>query len=325
METNTIYGFGILKGGMGKSTTTSTVARLLALYGAKTLVVDLGQPGTTTSSLRDLHSSLNKHGEEFVRMILSLDQMPPRLNRTQSARTIFSKSENLPVDLGGGLHILPYNELLAIAGGRLNSEKTLEEILSAVRDDYDLILIDYPTDLGMLMASAVSATDRIIMTLAPRGEAITGAKDFLNLLGRARSAGKQASLAGILITQAEIGTGRLGATIQSVLGMSPIMGEVPGNKLLPFAVKYSEFYERAYRIGSPIWERTRDAGSWAGYVLLAEWILSDAGLGHMRWNRKGAATLPPETPIIDTYLLRPIPLKSLVSASKREPDLAAAL
>ncbi|HET9918842.1 MAG TPA: AAA family ATPase, partial [Ktedonobacteraceae bacterium] len=51
---HTVYGVGIRKGGQGKSTTVSTLARLCALYGARVLVIDLAQPGSTSSSLRDL-------------------------------------------------------------------------------------------------------------------------------------------------------------------------------------------------------------------------------------------------------------------------------
>ena len=49
-----VFGVAIRKGGQGKSTTVSTVARLCALSGARVLVVDLAQPGTTTASLRDI-------------------------------------------------------------------------------------------------------------------------------------------------------------------------------------------------------------------------------------------------------------------------------
>ncbi|HLJ81275.1 MAG TPA: AAA family ATPase, partial [Ktedonobacterales bacterium] len=57
-----VYGVAIRKGGQGKSTTVSTLARLCALFGARVLVVDLAQPGTSTASLRDLWPA-GEHGE----------------------------------------------------------------------------------------------------------------------------------------------------------------------------------------------------------------------------------------------------------------------
>ncbi len=39
---------------------------------------------------------------------------------------------------------------------------------------------------------------------------------------------------------------------------------------------------------------------WAGYVMLAEWLLRDAGLARLASNRRGPAMLTPETRIIDT-------------------------
>src|SRR5690242_19407848 len=51
---NKVFGIAIRKGGQGKSTTVSTLARLCAIQGARVLVVDLAQPGSTTTSFRDL-------------------------------------------------------------------------------------------------------------------------------------------------------------------------------------------------------------------------------------------------------------------------------
>ena len=62
------YGVAICKGGQGKSTTVSTVARLCALSGARVLVVDLAQPGTTTASLRDIWPD-SEHGDLSTAML----------------------------------------------------------------------------------------------------------------------------------------------------------------------------------------------------------------------------------------------------------------
>jgi cellulose biosynthesis protein BcsQ len=308
-----VYGIGILKGGMGKSTTVGMLARLLPLYGARTLVIDLGQPGTTTRTLRDRYRDARTAGERFAQLLLALDPLRPGRMRQEAAAETLAAMPELPVDLSGGLWLFPYHELLALAGGRLQSETTLADLYAALAGSYDVVLIDYPTDLGMMMVNALVLTTRVILPLAPRSEAITGAEEMLALLGRARGAGKRATLGGVLLTQVEASVARFGTTVQAITGYPPIAGERLGSRLLPFAIKYSELYDRAYRVGGPIWARTRDASVWAGYVLLAEWLLADAGLGHLRANRQGPALLPPDTPIIDTMLLRPIPVGTLLS------------
>jgi cellulose biosynthesis protein BcsQ len=308
-----VYGIGILKGGMGKSTTVAMLARLLPLYGARTLVIDLGQPGTTTRALRDRYSDAHTPGEHFAQLLLVLDPLKPGQLRQEGAAEALATMPELPMDLGDGLWLLPYHELLSLAGGRMRSDTTLADLLEALPGSYDIVLIDYPTDLGMLMVASLVATTRVILPLAPHSEAVTGAEEMLALLGRARGAGKNVALGGVLLTQVEVAVARFGATVQAIAGQPQVAGERLGSRLLPFAIKYSEMYDRAYRVGGPVWARTRDASVWAGYVLLAEWLLADAGLGHLRTNRRGPALLPPDTLIIDTMLLRPIPVSMLLS------------
>jgi len=308
-----VYGIGILKGGMGKSTTVAMLARLLPLYGARTLVIDLGQPGTTTRALRDRYHDAHSAGEHFAQLLLVLDALKAGVSRQEGAAEALETMPELPMDLGDGLWLLPYHELLSLSGGRMRSETTLADLLVVLPGHYDIMLIDYPTDLGMMMINALVATTRVILPLAPRSEAVTGAEEMLALLGRARGAGKSAALGGVLLTQVETTVARFGATIQAIAAHPQVAGERLGSRLLPFAIKYSEMYDRAYRVGGPVWARTRDASVWAGYVLLAEWLLADAGLGHLRGNRQGPAILPPDTAIIDTMLLRTIPVKTLLS------------
>ncbi len=69
----------------------------------------------------------------------------------------------------------------------------------------------------------------------------------------------------------------------------------------PFAIRANEFFEQAFRYGEPVWERTSNPTHWAGYVLLAEWLLRDADLAHLAHpsRRRGPALLPADTRILD--------------------------
>ena len=71
-------------------------------------------------------------------------------------------------------------------------------------------------------------------------------------------------------------------------------------KLFPFAIRHHEYFEQAFRYGVPVWERTDNMRDWAGYVMMTEWLLRDAGLGNLSTQRRGPALLTPETRIIDT-------------------------
>ena len=79
-----------------------------------------------------------------------------------------------------------------------------------------------------------------------------------------------------------------------------VEGEVLKDRIFPFAVRQSDFFDQAFRYGEPVWERTQDQRVWSGYVLLAEWLLADAGLERLIGQRRHAALLEDETRVMDT-------------------------
>jgi chromosome partitioning protein len=304
----TTYGIGIRKGGQGKSTTVSTLARLLALYGARVLVVDLAQPGTCTASLRDLWPP-SDHGE-LSSALLSFRDLPPGSAPTPVAALHALVATDLPVVLpslpswsGGRISVLPWDELLGDAASFLQSERILVGLLAGLAADNDLILMDYPAESGPLLTNALTASDKVLLPLAAETPALEGADAMLRLMARARAAGQHVELGGILLTRCDPKNKRVFDVVQTILQADEVEGMNLSTSLLPFAIRANEFFEQAFRYGEPIWERTSNPAHWAGYVLLAEWMLRDAGLGHLAGARRGPALLPPDTRILDVTAL----------------------
>ncbi len=303
-----VYGVAIRKGGQGKSTTISTVARLCALYGARTLVIDLAQPGTTTASLRDIWPAA-PHGE-LSTALLTLHEFPAGvLPDAELAQAALAQSA-LPVRLesqpswsGGALWVAPWDDLLGEAAAFLQSEQILAGLIRSLATDIDLVLIDFPAESGPLMTTALAATDSIIMPMAPEAPALEGAAATLRLLARVRESGRPIELGGLLITRVEPRSKRLIEVVQALRQAGEVEGESLERKLLPFAIRSHEYFEQAFRYGVPVWERTDNMRDWAGYVLLAEWLLRDAGLRRLASNRRGPALLTPETRILDTSVV----------------------
>lgn len=302
-----VYGIAIRKGGQGKSTTVSTLARLLALYGARVLVVDLAQPGTTTASLRDIWPEVD-HGD-LANALLNFRMIPPDGAPEPAAVRAALRAESLPVPLtsqpswsGGHIAVLPWDELLGDVAAFLQSDRILAAILSA-GGDFDVALLDYPGESGPLLTNAVAATVSVIMPLAPETPALEGADGMLRLIARAREAGHRVALGGILLTRCDPKNKRMFDIVQTILQAEEVAGESLGRKLFPFAIRANEFFEQAFRFGEPIWERTSNPAHWASYVLLAEWLLRDAGLGHLAVIRRGPTLLPPETRVLDVSAL----------------------
>ncbi len=309
-----VYGVAIRKGGQGKSTTVSTAARLCALYGARTLVIDLAQPGTTTASLRDIWPP-TPHGD-LSTAFLTLHEFPAGATPDREVALAALEQSTLPVRLtsqpswsGGALWILPWDDLLGEAAAFLQSERVLAGLIEALASDIDIVLIDFPAESGPLMTTALAATDSVIMPMAPEAPALEGAAATLRLLARVRESGRPIELGGLLITRAEPRTSketrskRLVEVVQAIKQVGEIEGESLERKLLPFAIRSNEYFEQAFRYGVPVWERTDNMRDWAGYVMFAEWLLRDAGLASLATHRRGPALLAPETRIIDTTVV----------------------
>jgi hypothetical protein len=268
-------------------------------------VIDLAQPGTTSASLRDIWPTA-AHGE-LSSAFLSLNEFPAGvMPDAELARGTLAQS-SLPVKLssqpswsGGTLWVLPWDDLLGEAAAFLQSERVLAGLIESLADDIDVALIDFPAEGGPLMTTALAATDSVIMPMAPEAPALEGAAATLRLLARVRGSGKPIELGGLLITRVEPRSKRLIEVVQALRQVGEIEGESLERKLFPFAIRSHEYFEQAFRYGVPVWERTDNMRDWAGYVLLAEWLLRDAGLGTLATHRRGPALLTPETRLIDT-------------------------
>lgn len=305
---HTAYGVGIRKGGQGKSTTVSTLARLCALYGARVLVIDLAQPGSTSSSLRDLWPAI-EHAD-MANVLLACRRVSPGAIPTVSQASALLKEAGLPVMLasqpswsGGCIRILPWDDLLGDAAAFLQSERVLAGLIAALDSEIDVVLIDLPAESGSLLVTALTATNKVLIPLVPEAPSLEGVDAMLRLMSRVRDAGHPLELAGILMTRCDPKNRRVFDIWQTLMQADEVEGELLSRKLLPFAVKQIEFYEQAFRYGEAIWDRTGNPSHWAAYVLLTEWLLRDAGLDRLAANRRGPALLAPDTKVLNLSAL----------------------
>ncbi len=139
------------KGGVGKTTTTINLGAALAETGRRVLLVDFDPQGSLSVGL-----GVNPHTlEQSIYNLL--------LTRDVDAHDVIIETDVDNVDL------LPANIDLSAAEVQLVSEvareQTLRRVLSKVRSEYDLILIDCAPSLGLLTVNALTASDRVIMPL----------------------------------------------------------------------------------------------------------------------------------------------------------------
>ena len=176
------------KGGVGKTTTSSSLGVALSMKGKRVLLIDLDSQGNL--------SSLFVHHEP--------------------ERTIFEaikEGKSLPVvQVSDSLDIVPSSKDLVVIekiltlqyGGSGNAKEytILRSLLASLRDSYDYILIDCPPSMGDLTINALSASDGVIITMTPESFPTKGLDDLLDAIRRTKtSLNKSLVLSGILITR----------------------------------------------------------------------------------------------------------------------------
>lgn len=169
------------KGGVGKTTTTVTLAGLLAQKGHKVLLIDLDPHGSLTS-----YFSYNPDSME--ESVYSLFQKKIHDQRTPLA-TMLCKTG---ID---NIHLLPASTSLVSLDRQAGMTKgmglIIKDALEPYSKHYDYVLIDCPPTLGILMINALAACERLIIPVQTEFLAIKGLERMLNTLDMIAISGKQ--------------------------------------------------------------------------------------------------------------------------------------
>ena len=167
------------KGGVGKTTTTISLAGALVEYGRKVLVVDFDPQGALTAGL-----SAQAHDVPTIYDLLLGTEKDPTTGVTLSIRDAIqaTKVENL--------HIIPANIDLSAAEVQLVNEVARESILKTVlrpvMDEYDVILIDCQPSLGLLTVNALTAAHGVLIPLACEYFALRGVSLLLDTIDKVK-------------------------------------------------------------------------------------------------------------------------------------------
>lgn len=180
------------KGGSGKTTTSAHLAQHLALQGYRVLAVDL-DPQASLSALLGVLPELDVASNQTLYAAIRYDD--ERRNLSDVIRsTYFDGLDLVPgnLELMEFEHTTPKALSAGVSGGTLFFARVAAAI-DVVADNYDVVVIDCPPQLGFLTLSGLCAATSMIVTVHPQMLDISSMSQFLlmtrDLLGVVRDAG----------------------------------------------------------------------------------------------------------------------------------------
>lgn len=202
-----IVAFVNQKGGVGKTTSTVSIAAVLAEMGKRVLIVDIDPQGNATSSL-----GIEKTDLDHTLYEVLVDEAPAQTAILASVRD--------------GIALMPATPTLAGAEVELvdqpRREHRLADVLAPVSNSYDIILVDSPPSLGLLTVNALTAATDVVIPVQCEYLALEGVSQVLGTIDLIRrNINPRLDLLGVLMTMYDGRTRLSGHVVEEVRNYFP--------------------------------------------------------------------------------------------------------
>ena len=180
------------KGGSGKTTTSAHLSQYLALQGYRVLCVDL-DPQASLSALHGYQPEFDISDNESIYSAIRYDAQRRSIKEVIKP-SYFPGLDIVPASLELMLfeHETPKALMERVDPGSLFFTR-LDDALSEIADQYDVVIIDCPPQLGFLTLSALCAATAVLVTVHPQMLDVMSMCQFLlmtsELMGTVADAG----------------------------------------------------------------------------------------------------------------------------------------
>lgn len=174
------------KGGVGKTTTSISLAAALALLEKRVLLIDFDPQGNTTGGMGVDKAGLGKTVYDWV---LGNAAFAEVVRPTEIERLFLVPASR---DLVGA-------EVELVGAER--REFILREKIDEVRDSFDYILVDCPPSLGLLTINALTAASGVLVPIQCEYFALEGVSELISTVERVReSLNPELEIRGVVAT-----------------------------------------------------------------------------------------------------------------------------
>jgi chromosome partitioning protein len=185
-----IIGVANQKGGVGKTTTAINLAASLAVLEYKTLLLDADPQANSTTGVG---FDLQNIQQSIYDCMVGDTQAKDAILKTEIPNLDLIPSH---IDLvGAELEMINYP----------NRENVIKNLLEAIRNDYDFIIIDCSPSLGLITVNALVAADSVVIPVQAEFFALEGLGKLLNTIKIVQSRlNPSLEIEGILMTMYDI-------------------------------------------------------------------------------------------------------------------------
>jgi chromosome partitioning protein len=236
------------KGGVGKTTTATTLAYGLKLRGKRVLLVDCDPQGNSTDTWR----ATNKAGSPTLADLLFTNE---------PAEDCIQHTEMGDI-LAGDPVLEDAEKHLTGFAGFFKLKKRLEPLLTL----YDHIILDTPPNLGILLQNALIAAEGVIVPVTCGRYALQGMGRFVETVNDVNDVNPDLEILGMLLVQY---AGRRVLAREVVAGLPDLAGKL-GTRVFDTKIRRTEMVEKAQAERVPLQRYAPDATAAVDYATLID-------------------------------------------------------
>jgi chromosome partitioning protein len=253
-----VIAFANHKGGVAKTTITTSVADALARDGYEVLVVDMDPQANATKLLYSFDDAPSGTIEQVLEGRLSI------------AQAIIGDTQVKGVDLVGSTLLLDGVQK-KMQTSPFASTSALKKALDVLHDAYDVILIDTRPALDFLTANALFAADVVFVPVESGSKlALLGTDDMLRFIAEARAVNPRLEFGAAILTRHDNRKKLCKITAEAVKGFY--------GRVLEASLPIAEDIRKAQVLGQTIMQYDRQLNASNQVVDMAREIAAISGL-----------------------------------------------